>query len=219
MPDVLDRLLAERPYFHKSGTLSLSLGRPGLRELDSLVAEGANTLETGAGDSTILFASKGCRHTVVTPAADEVEAIRAYCEAQGIGLERVEFVVSRSEDYLPTLEREDLDFVLIDGHHAFPTPFLDWQYTADRLRVGGKLWIDNTEIWTGRVLRDFLKAEPGWRVVSRGRTYAVAEKTEPLQMREWRRQPYTRRRSGPWRRWFRLKWGGLKRRLAALRRD
>jgi hypothetical protein len=54
--------------------------------------------------------------------------------------------------------------VLIDGAHGFPIPFLDWYYTADRLNVGGLLAIDDTEIWTGHVLKMFLMAEPEWKL-------------------------------------------------------
>ena len=52
--------------------------------------------------------------------------------------------------------------VLIDGSHSFPSPFIDWYYTAFRLRVGGFLVVDDTQLWTGHVLKRFLEAEPDW---------------------------------------------------------
>jgi predicted O-methyltransferase YrrM len=210
--NVLDGLVAEQPRFHESGTVNYMLREPELRELDTLVAEGARTLETGCGYSTVLFASKGCQHTVVTPARDEVEAVRSYCESRGIDLSGVEFAVAPSQEYLPSLDH-DLDFALIDGSHTFPIPFLDWLYVAPWLTVGGRLWIDNTELWTGRVLRNFLRAEPGWRLHKTGRTFAVVVKTAPFELHNWNAQPYTRRRSRPLRRWARLKWSGVRRRL------
>lgn len=57
-----------------------------------------------------------------------------------------------------------LDLILIDGHHGFPTPFLDWYYTADPLRVGGLLIVDDTQLWTGHTLKQFLLRQPGWEV-------------------------------------------------------
>lgn len=52
-----------------------------------------------------------------------------------------------------------LDLVLIDGDHAFPSPFIDWYYTADRINKGGYVIVDDTQLSTGRILHDFLCLE------------------------------------------------------------
>ncbi len=159
-------LLLERPKLQRD-----SLGHPAYwaigedvaafldRELD----RGLRTLETGAGVSTIIFAIKGTQHTCVVPDAALVGRITEFCGAEGIALDSVEFQIGRSQDILPRLAPSDLDLVLIDGGHAFPIPFIDWFYAARAgLRDGGTLIVDDTQLWTGHLLVDFLRSEPNW---------------------------------------------------------
>ena len=165
--------------------------------IDETVAEGAATLETGAGLSTVLFALKGADHTCVVPFGTQIARIRAWCESASVSLERVEFCQGRSEDVLPGLGDSPLDLVLIDGGHAFPIPFIDWQYAGRRLRPGGLLIVDDTQLWTGRVLRGFLVAEPGWELTeSHPLRSAIFRRTgQPGPIADWTDQPYVARRS------------------------
>ena len=57
---------------------------------------------------------------------------------------------------LPQLRDKDYDFALIDGRHAFPTPFIDWYYIADALKIGGLVLIDDLHIWTCDLLKQYL---------------------------------------------------------------
>ena len=163
----LSALLQAQPKMHTgmSGQpFSWQLANDLLQFIDAHVREGDKTLEIGAGVSTILFALKGARHLCISPAEDEMARIKAFCRDHGIPADNLTFEVDRSDRCLPRLDIKELDFVLIDGAHGFPTPFLDWWYTADRLKVGGLLAIDDTEIWTGYVLKMFLMAEPDWKL-------------------------------------------------------
>jgi hypothetical protein len=163
----LDNLLRKNPQFHQTGKgelISYGLGKDTLAYIAEKIADGSRTLETGAGHSTILFALLGARHICVVPQSDEVDRIIAFCREYAVPLDKVQFIVQRSEMALPTLKADPLDLVLIDGNHAFPAPFIDWYYTADKIKVGGLLIIDDTEIWTGRILRNFLLSEPEWRL-------------------------------------------------------
>jgi hypothetical protein len=213
----LSALLRDAPAFHVDEGLrpvSLQASRDVLEAIDTAVRPGWHTLETGAGVSTVLFALRGAEHVCVTPAAAEVERIRAWCAARGIDLARVRFEVARSELVLPRLELPALDLVLIDGGHGFPTPFVDWQYTAPRLRVGGLLIVDDIQLWTGAVLRDFLAEEPGWRIRDEFPMRAVVfQKTaDTPELPEWFAQPYVARRSrraGTLSRLLHRVWGGL----------
>jgi hypothetical protein len=54
-----------------------------------------------------------------------------------------------------------LDIVIIDGDHSFPIPFIDWYYTADRIKKDGYVVVDDTQIITCRILSDFLSKEKG----------------------------------------------------------
>jgi predicted O-methyltransferase YrrM len=173
-----------------------------LRFLASTIRPGDLTLETGAGVSTVLFALLGARHTAITPEPAEASRIRRYCQQRGIPDGQLTFEIGHSQGILPGRPRRargPLDLVLIDGSHAFPVPFLDWYYTAGQITPGGLLVVDDTRLWTGRVLADFLCAEPGWdRVVSLDNS-AVFRKTgnfDPVV--SWVFQPYVTRRSLLW---------------------
>ena len=180
-----DAVLADRPSIHvddATGTpTTFGLLDDALDWLIAHLAPGQRTLETGCGLSTIAFALARTEHTTVVPSQDEVDRLRAYCHARDIPLDTITFVISRSEEYLPGAQPEDLDLALIDGSHSFPHTFIDAHYLMSGLRVGGNLIVDDTHIWTGRVLRDFLRSEPEWRVEHEwyGRTIAL-RKTQDI---------------------------------------
>jgi predicted O-methyltransferase YrrM len=111
-----------------------------------------------------------------------------------VSTEHVQFLVSPSQDVLPQLACGELDFVLIDGDHAFPAPFMDWYYTADRIREGGFVAVDDTQIPTGRILRDFLlKESTRWHLEEEiGKTAIFRRITGESVARGvmWMQQPY-----------------------------
>lgn len=198
----LQGLLANPPGTH----LSRERGKPlpwqiaprVLELIDASVGRDSRTLETGAGVSTALFALKGCRHTCVVPWTSERDRLQAWGAEAGVSFHRVQFECAPSEEVLPRLEPEPLDFVLIDGGHGFPTPFIDFFYAGRRLRHGGLLAVDDTQIWTGRVLHGFLAAQPGWEIVDelRMRATVLRRTGEPgAALEEWNEQPYVKRRS------------------------
>jgi hypothetical protein len=111
--------------------------------------------------------------------------------------DQLTFVHDRSEAALPRLDPTPLDLVLIDGGHGFPTPFVDWQYAGLRLREGGVLIVDDTHLWTGAVLRDFLDAQPGWEPLERlpMRVAAFRRTSVATTHEDFVDQPYVLRRS------------------------
>ena len=203
MTSIVDRLLTDPPAIHgdeESGQerLTHGLSVPALRFIAETVRPGHRTLETGAGFSTIVFASVGATHTTVMPNAFEVDRIKAYCAANQIDDGNVTFQVQPSERVLPVLDDDPLDLVLIDGSHSFPHTYIDWFYTAHRLNVGGYLLLDDVHIWTGRQLRDFMRADPAWEFVTEylGRTslFRKVAATDPDVL--WTDQPVVVKRSG-----------------------
>jgi len=126
--------------------------------------EGCRTLETGAGVTTLLFAMNRCVHTCVAPFADEIQRIRDYAREKDLRLDTVTFEVDTSDRVLPRLQTDPLDIVLLDGAHGFPVPLIDWYYTADRLKVGGFLILDDTQLWSVNILKQFLLLEPEWQI-------------------------------------------------------
>jgi predicted O-methyltransferase YrrM len=191
----LARFLAEVPSIHGGGTITWGLGEDALRFLDATVGSGARTLETGSGLSTLVFAFKGAVHTCITPDGDEIERLRRYCAERGVSTERLAFVAEKSQEALPRLDVRDLDLVLVDGGHGFPVPFLDWFFAARKLKVGGIVIVDDTQLWTGEVLRDFLLAEPEWRLEARFARGAAFRKVGEKVEKEWNEQPYVFDRS------------------------
>lgn len=160
------------------------------------VSEESLTLETGSGLSTLVFALKRARHTVVTPNEKEFAKIRGYARENHISLDRVEFVTMASDDYLPRCEASNLDFVFIDGKHAFPWPILDWFYTADKLKVGGICLLDDLELASVAILRDFLSEDPRWKSCQSfgKRTISFRKVGAPIHDIAWHMQPYLTKR-------------------------
>jgi hypothetical protein len=137
------------------------------------------TLETGAGTSTIVFAAAGTDHEAVTPDEGEPQRILAECERRGVSAERVSFLIGPSHLILPTVSQRPLDLVLIDGAHGFPYPVIDWWYLAPRLRVGGRLLVDDCYLPPVAALVDFLRAQPSWEVAATpGRRTIVVRKLD-----------------------------------------
>jgi hypothetical protein len=188
------KLLMERPSFHGRASTSQNwqVADDVLQWLDTNLQPGQRTLETGCGYTTILFALKGARHTVISPIIEEHQRIRQWCKANGIDLSNLEFKLARSEELLPAMNLEPVDMVLIDGWHAFPAPFLDWFFTAKRLVVNGYVIVDDTQLKAVRILRDFLEAEKGrWELVARFKRTDIFRKiSHDVFIGEWHTQPY-----------------------------
>jgi Methyltransferase domain len=152
------------------------------------VKAGAKTLETGCGYSSVVFSIVGAEHVVISPFAEEHDAIKQWCSANGIVTDHTRFIPKPSQEVLPSLDVAELDLVLIDGDHAFPAPFIDWYYTADRMRHGGRMVVDDTQITTGTILHEFLRMEHGrWKLEKEiGKTSIFVKETTGSAVRvEW----------------------------------
>lgn len=132
-----------------------------------MVTPGCLTLETGCGLSTICFAVIGSEHICVSPDPKEHNRIRHFCTTHHISTKGVRFIAMKSEAALPSLDigGRKLDFALIDGCHAFPTPMIDYYYLNERLKIGGFLFVDDLHISTVGFLHKFLITEPAYEFV------------------------------------------------------
>ena len=198
--NVIDELIAERPAFHgQVEQTSLHVQDDVIRWLYGAIPAGSRTLETGCGASTVAFLARGATHTVISPSATEHGRIRDWCHAHAIATDRATFVAATSEGVLPTMDQTPLDFVLIDGSHSFPIPFLDWYYANRRLVRGGLVVIDDTNIHACGVLREFLRAEKGrwemeadfWRTSVFRKLYEGGDVGEAWTLQPWNRRPAT----------------------------
>jgi len=163
------------------------LPEPVLRFIEQRIDESANTLETGCGLSTVMFALSGSRHICITPASHEIERIKEYCLGNRIPMHQVTFCQDFSEKVLPRLECDMLDLVLIDGRHGFPAPFIDFYYVAEKLNIDGLLVVDDTWLWPGDVLKQYLLSEPEWELEAdfSPRTSIFRKLAHGSQTKEW----------------------------------
>jgi hypothetical protein len=187
---LLERLLQENPAFHfDQGSFTSWAPNPDtLRFLYGLLAPGMATLETGCGQTTVVFAIAGAKHVSITPKPDEVERVQRYCSQLGLG-GNVTFITESSDVALPRQAGpvpERLDHVFIDGAHRFPWPILDWHYTARRLRIGGTLGVDDFKMPSVHILFQFLRGEEEWELIRIVQNTAFFRKLrEPKELVDW----------------------------------
>jgi len=186
---LIEKLIKDNPKFHLyQGTpTSWSTYPETLRFLHSVLTPGMSTLETGCGQSTVVFSIAGTNHTCITPDPGEAERVKQYCAE--LGLEKnIHFIIESSDVALPRGERipSRLDFVLIDGAHGFPAPIIDWHYTVRRLKVGGILSVDDFKMPSVRILYDFLYEQDEWELIKIVRNTAFFKKLwEPKDIADW----------------------------------
>lgn len=195
----IEELLANPPKFHYERgemTTSWKLADEELLLLDKLLTPDMKTIETGAGISTIVFAIKGTEHTCITPASEEIQRIQSYCHAQSISCDRIKFITEPSQIVLPSLPDKEFNLALIDGFHAFPTPFIDWFYIRELLAIGGILIVDDLHIWTCEILTEFLMSDDSWEIIQENLSAATFKKiNNNSQTKEWGNQPFVLSRS------------------------
>ncbi len=205
---LLALLWAEQPklFVHGAGNLCIdTTGLDGVEEawplapgvlrwIAETLPEGASTLETGCGYSTMAFMICGAHHIAIAPDYQQHGRIVRWCGEKGVSCAELQMIDARSQDALPGLTIPSLDLVLIDGCHAFPSPYIDWYYTAEHVKKDGYAIVDDCHLITGRVLADFLDAEKGrWmRAETFGKTVIFQKTTSGpvIQGYEWIDQPY-----------------------------
>jgi hypothetical protein len=195
----LNDVLNDPPKPHddgQGGLMVMGLTEAALKFIHENVNDRCNTLETGCGLSTVVFALTGSRHTVIAPAPGEFEITKSYCRDHGVPTGQIDFIAEASQMVLPALELPPLDLVLIDGGHGFPTPYLDWFYTAGKLKKGGFLIVDDVWLWSCQILRDFLmEQQPHWEFIAEfaGRTTIFRKLKDGSEWLEWTQQPLNAR--------------------------
>jgi predicted O-methyltransferase YrrM len=192
--DVVQRVLADKPAFHMSGTAYWDATPGTLGAIRSLVRSGDVTLEVGAGVSTVIFAAAGAQHTAISPDPVEHKLIRDYCQQIGVDDGRITFLEGLSDDVLPRhLTRErTLDVVMVDGAHSFPVPIVDWYYVARSLKVGGRLLLDDLPIPATIPVFRHMSTASNWRLegLYDNRSAAFTMIAEPPPGDNWLAQPY-----------------------------
>jgi hypothetical protein len=165
---LIEKLIQDNPQFHfyQGRFTSWAVHPDTLRFLCNLLTPGMSTLETGCGQTTVVFSLAGANHICVTPNSGEAERVKQYCAELGL-TKNITFLLESSDVVLPKSELipSGLDHVFIDGAHGFPAPVIDWHYTASKLKLGGILGVDDFKMPSVRILYDFLCAEEEWELI------------------------------------------------------
>ncbi|MCP5433734.1 MAG: class I SAM-dependent methyltransferase [Alphaproteobacteria bacterium] len=163
----LDEVIRNYPSLHRlpDGTPRfLGISGAAFKHIFELLHEGTQTAETGAGFSSLAFILKGTNHTAICPDTYLEKNIRDWCDLHRVDHSRFTYYCAKSQDVLPELDGE-LDLAFVDGDHAFPIPMIDYYYLARRLKPGGHMIIDDTQIWTGEVISKHLALDRNWEFI------------------------------------------------------
>lgn len=192
--DILQVILKDWPALHLGGTQHWNSLPETLAAIDASVKPGDSTIETGVGVSTVVFASRGANHTVVSPSAEEHERVRAYCRRIGVDDSRLNFIAGSSDEVLPSFLGAEriLDGAFIDGAHSFPFPIIDWHYISRALKIGGTLLMDDIPIPAAAQVFRHMRLEPNWQLdgVYDGRSASFTLLAPPPPGDDWSDQPY-----------------------------
>ena len=182
-----DELRSAPPGLHGQSEF-WGLAWEALAFIERTVRPGMASLETGAGASTIVFAAGGTEHEAVTPSQEEADLILAECERRGISTEKLTFRIGSSADVLRDWDPRPLDFVLVDGGHAFPYPTLDWWYLQPHLKIGGLMLLDDAYMPPVSAVVDHLQNSKAWRLETPAsfRTAVVRKLADEVPDGEWK---------------------------------
>ncbi len=117
-----------------------------------------NSLETGAGKSTLFFSQTAGRHTVFAiNIGDSLSRVR---ESDLFNPATVEIVEGPTQQTLPAYPFEQkIQLALIDGPHGYPFPELEYYYIYQHLDTGALLIIDDVNIPSIKNMAEFLKKD------------------------------------------------------------
>jgi len=191
----LASILVSPPKGHVWGTGELAAtGLPStfFEFMDKVLTKESVSLEIGIGISTAVFAISSGNHTCVAPDPNEIERFKDYARNNNFSFDHIEFLCKKSYEVWSDLKGRSWDFILIDGGHGFPTPFMDWYFFTQGLKINGFIIIDDTHLSTCKTLKDFLIEEDSWKLVP-----PFSEKTVIFQKikdfdynKEFNQQPY-----------------------------
>ena len=163
-----ERLLVQSPSFHAwadGSPANWSIAPDALRFLHDSLVPGMRTLETGSGQTTVVFAIAGTHHTCITPDLNKSDRIRAYCAQHGIP-NTITFIHESSDVALPAGRGIPEHSTRPDRRRPpLPFPILDWHYTERPLPVAA--WSRSTiyPMPSVRILYDFLVGEEEWELI------------------------------------------------------
>jgi hypothetical protein len=197
--------LMDLPKVHERGTpahaggLNPRLGQVMIDEISKL-GPGPRSIETGAGNSTLLFIILGC--SAVTAIASDQELgprIRAEAAARGLDDSVLRYISDRSERALPLLaldEEARCEVAFIDGNHGWPSVFVDFCYLNMMMERDAVLFLDDVQVYACAQLMLLLREQPEFERVSLvGKMATFRRRTNAQFLPDWRGEPFIRTKS------------------------
>jgi hypothetical protein len=97
------------------------------------------------------------------------------------------------EELFRATNRRHLDLVFLDGAHAFPYPVVDWHYSMNVLKIGGRMIVDDIPIPAVACVYEYMVSDPSWKLVgihdNRAASFELVAEPAP---EDWTLQPYNR---------------------------
>jgi len=178
----------------RPGGLNPRIGQVIIDETAKL-GDGPRSIETGAGNSSLLFMMLGCS-SVTAIAPDDKLGRRILSEAAARGLDDsvLRYVEERSEIALPRLaieEQASCDIAFIDGNHGWPSVFVDFCYLNMMMDRDAILFVDDVHLYSCAQLMLLLKEQPGYELVSVVSKLATFRKrTKARFLPDWAAEPF-----------------------------
>lgn len=117
-----------------------------------------NSVETGAGKSTLFFSQISRKHVVF--AIDVGKSLSRVKESPLFNRDSVEIVEGPTQRTLPNYDfTNKIQVALIDGPHGYPFPELEYYYIYQYLDTGGLLIIDDVNIPSIKRMAEILKKD------------------------------------------------------------
>lgn len=124
------------------------------------------SLETGGGNSTLIFGQNSKKHYTINPDKTACKLIKEFLDNNNIE-NNISYIKQASENALPNIsniiENQSIDICLIDGNHSFPAPIIDWFYIDPLLKKNSILIIDDFKIKAVDILIKFLKEDDSYQ--------------------------------------------------------
>lgn len=173
-----------------------------LNELYDFIASrlggGFSALETGAGNSTIMFLNLNPSSLIsIAPDDSLFHRINSYCNENMVSTLNLKKYVDYSEWVLPIIAatyRNDyppLDIALLDGGHNFTDVFVDFFYINHLLKKGGYLILDDVQLEPVSVLVSLLSEQPNFKLELDLKKTKIFSRTDSQRLfPDWGGSPY-----------------------------
>ncbi len=155
--NILKNIEALPQTWHDSGPLSDSVLKA-IADHCQEIGPIENSLETGAGKSTLFFSQISQNHVVFAiNVGDSLSRVR---ESSLFDTDCVEIVEGPTQQTLPAYTfTKKVQVALIDGPHGYPFPELEYYYIYQYLDTNGLLIIDDINIPSIKNMAEFLKKD------------------------------------------------------------